>query len=114
MPDSFRDCLFLDTETTGLGGASTIAFMIGVGFFETQAFIVRQYFVRDFDEESAVLFDLAILIERFPTLVTFNGKTFDVPLLQTRFRMNRFNDALGGPGPNGRTGRLAEHRDLPV
>ncbi|HFC11602.1 MAG TPA: hypothetical protein ENJ56_02065, partial [Anaerolineae bacterium] len=61
LPDSFRDCLLIDTETTGLAGAGTIAFMIGVGFFEGDAFIVRQYFARDFGDESALLLDLAAL-----------------------------------------------------
>ena len=92
LPDSFRDCLLIDTETTGLAGAGTIAFMIGVGFFDGEAFVVRQYFARDFSDETALLLDLAELIERFPYLISFNGKTFDIPLLKTRFMMCRLDE----------------------
>lgn len=85
----FEDALFIDTETTGLHGAGTIAFMVGVGFFDGNVFVVRQYFVRDFAEETAMLADLARLVGVRPNLVSFNGKTFDIPLLQTRYLMNR-------------------------
>jgi uncharacterized protein YprB with RNaseH-like and TPR domain len=89
---AFRDCLFIDTETTGLHGAGTLAFMVGVGFYDGDVFVVRQYFVRDFEEEAAMLADLARLVAVRPNLVTFNGKTFDIPLLQTRYLMNRQPD----------------------
>ena len=92
FPASFRDCLFIDTETTGLAGAGTIAFMVGVGFFERDALVVRQYFVRDFGEEAAMLHDLDLLVAEYPTLISFNGKTFDIPLLKTRYLMNRLED----------------------
>lgn len=96
VPDSYKDTLFLDTETTGLAGAGTVAFMIGVGFFarsgDVTAYVVRQYFMRDFDEEEPMLYALAELMESKSCLVTFNGKTFDMPLLQTRFLMNRMPD----------------------
>lgn len=94
LPASFRDCLFIDTETTGLAGAGTVAFMVGVGFFEANAFVVRQYFMRDFGDETAMLADLSDLIARFPHLISFNGKTFDIPLLKTRYLMNRLPDPL--------------------
>jgi uncharacterized protein YprB with RNaseH-like and TPR domain len=82
--------VFLDTETTGLaGGAGTAAFLIGLGWFEDERFRVRQYFMRDYHEEPALLHGLAQELGRFERLVTFNGKMFDVPLLDTRFRLNR-------------------------
>lgn len=82
--------LFLDTETTGLsGGAGTVAFEIGVGFISGTEMVIRQYVMRDYGEEAAMLFDLAELIKRFDTLVTFNGKTFDIPLLESRMIMQR-------------------------
>ena len=85
-----REAVFLDTETTGLaGGAGTAAFLIGVGWFEGERFHVRQYFMRDYHEEAALLHALAAELARFPRLVTFNGKMFDVPLLDARFRLNR-------------------------
>lgn len=81
---------FLDTETTGLaGGAGTAAFLIGVGSVEGDRFRVRQYFMRDYHEETALLQGLAEDLQRFERIVTFNGKMFDVPLLEGRFRLNR-------------------------
>ncbi len=85
-----QGAVFLDTETTGLaGGAGTAAFLIGLGWFEGERFHVRQYFMRDYHEEPALLHGLAEELRRFDRLVTFNGKMFDVPLLETRFRLDR-------------------------
>lgn len=82
--------LYLDTETTGLsGGTGTLAFLVGVGFFEDECYVLRQYFIRDYDEEPAMLAELAGLVQRSEGLVTFNGKSFDVNLLQSRFISNR-------------------------
>jgi uncharacterized protein YprB with RNaseH-like and TPR domain len=81
---------FLDTETTGLeGGAGTCAFLVGVGRISPQGFRVRQFFMRDYDEEPSLLHALARHLEPFPVLVTYNGRTFDQPLLETRYRLNR-------------------------
>jgi uncharacterized protein YprB with RNaseH-like and TPR domain len=91
-----REAVFLDTETTGLaGGAGTAAFLIGVGFVEGERFRVRQYFMRDYHEEGALLHALGRELERFGRLVTFNGKMFDLPLLDARFRLNRERFPLG-------------------
>jgi uncharacterized protein YprB with RNaseH-like and TPR domain len=85
-----RRAVFLDTETTGLaGGAGTAAFLIGVGFVDGERFRVRQYFMRDYHEEGALLHALSAELAGFERLVTFNGKMFDVPLLDARFRLNR-------------------------
>jgi len=82
--------LFLDTETTGLaGGTGTMAFLIGMGWFDRGRFIVRQIFARDFTEERAALTHLAQIASARRFLVSFNGKTFDVGLLSTRYIMNR-------------------------
>ena len=81
---------FLDTETTGLaGGTGTAAFVVGVGFVEEERFVVRQYLMRDYDEEAAQLCGLSTLLASFPYLVTYNGKAFDLPLLEARYRLNR-------------------------
>jgi hypothetical protein len=81
---------FLDTETTGLsGGTGTAAFLIGVGSVEGDRFQVRQYFMRDYNEEPALLEALAADLARFDHLVTYNGRQFDVPLLETRYRLDR-------------------------
>ncbi|HNY55847.1 MAG TPA: ribonuclease H-like domain-containing protein [Chitinophagales bacterium] len=82
--------LFLDTETTGLsGGTGTMAFLIGLGWFEEGAFHIRQIFARDFSEERAALSYLAEIAAQKKFLVTFNGKAFDINLLSTRFILNR-------------------------
>ncbi|MEN6316519.1 MAG: ribonuclease H-like domain-containing protein [Clostridiaceae bacterium] len=87
--------LFLDTETTGLsGGAGTVAFLVGVGFFEGETFTVRQYFIRDYDEEEAMLKELHQLFNRYQGFVTFNGKSFDINLLQSRFISNRLKPSF--------------------
>jgi uncharacterized protein YprB with RNaseH-like and TPR domain len=81
---------FLDTETTGLaGGAGTYAFLIGVGSIDEEGFRVRQFFMRDFGDEPSLLAGLTEYLSRFDTLITYNGKTYDVPLLETRYRMAR-------------------------
>lgn len=77
--------LFLDIETTGLsGGTGTWAFLIGLGWLEDDDFCLRQYFLRHPGEERAMLSHFAATADAFPGVVTFNGKIFDLPLLQTR------------------------------
>ena len=81
---------FLDTETTGLaGGSGTYAFLIGVGRVTPQGFRIRQFFMRDFGEEPSQLSALEEHLKQFQVLVTYNGRTYDQPLLETRFRMVR-------------------------
>lgn len=85
-----RGALFFDTETTGLGGAGTLAFLIGLGWFDDEgALVLEQILVREPAEEPAVLARVAELLERATLLVSFNGKSFDYPLLQARCVMNR-------------------------
>jgi len=82
--------LYLDTETTGLaGGSGTYAFMVGLAFFEGGQLRVEQLIMRSHCEEKAMLQYLIERLENCDGLVTFNGKTFDIPLLQTRLIMNR-------------------------
>ena len=82
--------LFLDTETTGLaGGTGTYAFLIGLAWWDAGGLQVEQLFLRDFSEEYSLLHELAARIAERPVLVTFNGKTFDWPLLESRFTMTR-------------------------
>jgi uncharacterized protein len=89
IPDP-SSVVYLDTETTGLaGGTGTYAFLIGIGAVDGSGFRVRQFFLRDFTEEKAVLSALAEALEPYELLVTFNGKTFDVPLLETRYTLAR-------------------------
>jgi uncharacterized protein YprB with RNaseH-like and TPR domain len=91
--------VFLDTETTGLaGGAGTYIFLMGVGYFERDQFCVRQYFMRDFNEERALLSAVNELLSNFEAIVSYNGKTFDVPLIQSRFIMSGMKLNLENPG----------------
>lgn len=87
---------FLDTETTGLaGGTGTCAFLVGVGAIETGGFRVRLFFMRDYDEEPAMLEALSECLNQYDALITYNGKSYDVPLLETRFRLKRQACPLG-------------------
>ncbi len=91
FPDVDRDALlFLDTETTGLsGGAGTVAFLVGVGWFRGDTWHLEQYLMRDYNEEADVIRRTAEKMAGHPFLCTFNGVTFDVPLLQSRAVMQR-------------------------
>lgn len=95
--------LFLDTETTGLaGGTGTYAFLVGLAWWDSGGLQVEQLFLRDLHEEYSLLQELAARLAERPVLVTFNGKTFDWPLLENRFTMMR---AIRVP-------KLAAHLDL--
>jgi uncharacterized protein len=85
-----RQWLFLDTETTGLmGGTGTYPFMVGIAWWDAGGLEVEQFFMRELSEEHALLLTLAERMAERPVLVTFNGKSFDWPLLETRYRMTR-------------------------
>lgn len=100
---SLSDFVFLDTETTGLsGGVGTVAFQIGLGYFEDGRFVVEQLLMRDYHEELPMLREVFARLTRFEALVSFNGRTFDVPLLKSRALLSR----LEAPG------LLLPHADL--
>jgi uncharacterized protein YprB with RNaseH-like and TPR domain len=86
---------FLDTETTGLaGGTGTCAFLIGVGTIEPDGFRVRLFFMRDYDEEAPLLRALSDFLANYEVLVTYNGKSYDAPLLETRFLLRRQHNPI--------------------
>jgi uncharacterized protein YprB with RNaseH-like and TPR domain len=86
-----EECLFFDLETTGLmGGTGTFAFLMGFGFFKEDIFYVHQYFLPDYGIEYQLFERLQELYGSKKVLVSYNGKSFDLPLLNTRFTMNRF------------------------
>ncbi|GAA3404618.1 ribonuclease H-like domain-containing protein [Paenibacillus hodogayensis] len=90
--------LFLDTETTGLGvGAGNVAFMVGIGFYEDQAFVVEQLFIRNPAEEAAMLHHLRTRLAERDTLVSYNGKCFDWPILKNRYILNRQKEQATDP-----------------
>ena len=104
--------VFLDTETTGLaGGAGTLAFLVGIGAFQpptlrlrsgqasnlqppTSNFQIRQFFLRSPGEEPAMLHALADLLDSFDAVISFNGRSFDMPLLQSRFTLARMRPRI--------------------
>ncbi len=86
--------LFFDTETTGLsGGVGTVAFLLGVGFFEKSRFVIEQYFMRQYAEEPALLYAFMTLLKKTAggkgALVSFNGRAFDIPLVINRSIFHR-------------------------
>lgn len=99
--------LFLDLETTGLaGGAGSYAFLVGCGWFEPPSpsasagqaacFRLRQFFLSDFAAERALLESVAELADDVDGLVTYNGKAFDLPLMETRFALQRMDAPFAG------------------
>ncbi|WP_051670510.1 ribonuclease H-like domain-containing protein [Bryobacter aggregatus] len=87
---SAKPWVYLDTETTGLaGGAGTMAFLIGAASVEEDGFVMRQWFIREHGEEASALSSLAEYLTRFDTLVSYNGRSYDQPLLETRYTLSR-------------------------
>jgi uncharacterized protein YprB with RNaseH-like and TPR domain len=86
----FSGAVFLDTETTGLaGGTGTFPFLVGLGRFEGDSYVLRQFFLDDPAAERGLLTILADALDGASGLVTYNGKVFDWPLVRTRFLINR-------------------------
>jgi uncharacterized protein len=89
--------MFIDLETTGLsGGAGTVAFLVGLGFFDAGAFQVRQYLLTSYASERALLCAVSECFGDVDLIVTYNGKTFDVPVMETRWVFHRMELPLGG------------------
>lgn len=84
--------LFFDLETTGLsGGTGVIPFNIGMGYYRDDKFWVAQYFLGELGEEEQMIQELSRFLADmdFKSVVTYNGKAFDMPLLETRFILYR-------------------------
>ncbi|QRN84106.1 ribonuclease H-like domain-containing protein [Chloroflexota bacterium] len=83
-----QDFVFLDTETSGLaGGTGTYAFEVGLGRFTPEGFRLAQFFMRHPGEEPTLLAGLNAFMDGMKAVVTYNGKSFDIPLLNTRYTM---------------------------
>ncbi|MDQ3266727.1 MAG: ribonuclease H-like domain-containing protein [Myxococcota bacterium] len=94
----FSRALFLDLETTGLaGGTGTLPVVVGLAWFEDGAFQMEQLFLRRPGEERPMLARVAERLASASGVVTYNGKTFDWPLLRSRFVMNRMKDPSPPP-----------------
>ena len=90
---NITDLLFFDLETTGLaGGAGTYPFLIGIAFFENNGFKIIQYFLPEYDRDIYAYLDIKKHIKNKSILASFNGKSYDYPLLKNRFILNRFDD----------------------
>ncbi|GAB4579287.1 MAG: metal-dependent exonucleaseMrfB [Anaerolineales bacterium] len=95
-PEAFA---FLDTEASGLSiGAGTFVTWITVGRFEGKMFRVRQFFLYDPSEETAFLAAFEAFLAPCKAMVTYNGKSFDVPLLNNRFAMHQWPSPLNELG----------------
>lgn len=88
VPDNSDRFLFLDIETTGLVGSGTLSFLTGFGRWRNSRFEVMQYFLSDREKEPAILEHMADVTNRDSVLVTFNGSSFDIPILTGRFILN--------------------------
>lgn len=88
------DILCFDTETTGLGGAGAVAFLVGVGSVREDGFEVRQYAIPDYSDETAMLEALTEEFGEQSALVSYNGVTFDLPILRDRLIVNRVGREL--------------------
>jgi uncharacterized protein YprB with RNaseH-like and TPR domain len=84
--------VYLDTETTGLaGGTGTLPFLVGLGSFTEGGFLVEQFFMRDYDEEQAVLHAVRERLGEAGALVTYNGKAYDLNILDARWTLSRMS-----------------------
>jgi uncharacterized protein len=93
--ESAAHTIFVDLETTGLsGGAGTVAFLVGCGWFDMGAFQVRQFLLTSYASERALLDAVASCFDAATLLVTYNGKTFDVPVMETRWMFHRMRMPL--------------------
>ena len=89
--------IFIDLETTGLsGGAGTVAFLVGCGYFDLGAFQVRQFLLTSFAGERALLAAVAEFFDATDLIVSYNGKTFDVPVMEMRWTFHRMSAPLEG------------------
>ena len=92
-PINIDNILVFDLETTGLaGGTGTYPFLIGFGLFEKSDFRICQYFLPDFGREINAYLDIKTLSSKSNILLTYNGKSFDYPLIRNRFILNRIDN----------------------
>lgn len=84
-----QSACYFDTETTGLStGAGTVIFLAGLGWAQDDVFVARQYLLPDYPHEAGLLRQVVSELSAAPRMVTYNGRTFDLPLLATRLTMN--------------------------
>lgn len=87
---NLEDLLFFDLETTSLSmGSGNYPFLSGIGYIDGEDFVSEQLFMEKYEDEIPILYYLLDFFNRSKAIVAFNGKTFDVPLIKTRYRLNR-------------------------
>lgn len=95
LTTGFQSHMFIDTETTGLsGGTGTIPFLIGFGYFDDSGFRLGQLMLENPADEPAQLTEFTKIAENYKSTITFNGKSFDLPLMRSRYILNKFPDPL--------------------
>ncbi len=88
-----KDTLAFDTETSGLSnGSGSFIFMLGLGYFEDDQYVVDQLILPDLSSEGAFLRQTELIFSSFPVLLSYNGKSFDIPMLQSRLHFHMFPD----------------------
>ena len=93
----FSKIAFVDTETTGLsGGSGVCAFLVAIGYLSPDGFVVDQYLMNDFPAEPEMLRRVIEKLEGFDVIASYNGRSFDIPLLDTRFLLNSMRTQLAG------------------
>ena len=93
----FNKIAFVDTETTGLsGGSGVCAFLVAIGYLSPDGFVVDQYLMNDFPAEPEMLRRVIEKLEQFDVIASYNGRSFDIPLLDTRFLLNSIRIQLAG------------------
>lgn len=97
-----EDILVIDLETSGLGRGSTFAIMIGLGYFEAESFVIEQIFLPHPDSEEHSLDRLTELLDTHSLILSFNGKSFDIPILESRYIYHQIWQDI----------RTTEHLDL--
>jgi tetratricopeptide (TPR) repeat protein len=93
----FGKIAFVDTETTGLsGGSGVCAFLVAIGYLTSDGFVVDQYLMQDFPVEPEMLRKVIEKLEDFDVIASYNGRAFDIPLLDTRLLLNSIRTQLAG------------------
>lgn len=96
---SAEEIIFLDTETTGLDrGASTYAFLTGVLYYKEDKWHLKQYFIESPENEVLLMQLLSELLTQFKVLVSYNGKCYDIPLLDNRFKYHKSDYSIRNLG----------------
>ncbi len=91
----FERIAFIDTETTGLsGGSGTCAFLVGVGYHTADGFVVEQFLMKDFPAESDMLQNVLAALKGFAVIASYNGRAFDIPILDARLLLNGIRKRL--------------------